>query len=81
MANRKSGSTDSIRIAVYPDSQLMERLDTWCKEQGLDRNAGMRHIMRTMLNVQDDSPETRLKNCVDILEAQVGRWSAVNLGA
>ncbi|MGH8000683.1 MAG: hypothetical protein ACREPR_14955 [Brasilonema sp.] len=65
-----------LRIAAYPDSELLHRLDTWCAEKNIDRASGLQYIMQTMLVVDDDSSKTQLNRCVSMLEEQVNRLSA-----
>jgi hypothetical protein len=66
----------SLRIAAYPDPELLSKLDTFCGERGIDRNKGMRHILRVMLNV-DEGDMGELRQCVSMLEEQVNRLKQI----
>lgn len=64
-------ATRRLRIAAYPDIELLDKLDNWCAMRNFDRNAGLRAILRTMLNVYDDGIDTTLYHRIASIETTV----------
>lgn len=73
MSNYAISETKTLRIAAYPDHILLEKIDNWCKQNNRDRNGFFRHMVRTMLNIEDGSDYALLAQNVARLEALVKR--------
>jgi metal-responsive CopG/Arc/MetJ family transcriptional regulator len=68
----------NLRIAAYPNNSLLDRLDKWCKEEGRDRNEGICHIIRVMLDVSEGD-DAELNTTLAMLEAQISRIKSVSV--